>query len=160
MFLRIFLMIALMAAPQKVFAFDETAKAFADFIEALYISTQTANKEPSICIFGSDDISTYLSTKEKSKIIPEDASISKSANGCRVVYIAKSKEKLVKSFIGAFNQSKTVTIANFDSFVNNGGMIFVDLGRRDFELTVNFKTFKASGARLDSAIAALIINNK
>jgi hypothetical protein len=51
-------------------------------------------------------------------------------------------------------------VSTFNSFVDNGGMMFVDVGRRDFELTINSQTFKASGVKLDSSIMALIINSK
>lgn len=158
---RISLFALILAVPQKSFAYDEMSKAFGDFIEALYNSTQTTNRENLICLYGSDDVASYLVFKEKIKVIKEDDQLTvKSIANCRVIYVAKSRERFVKSFVGAFNQSGAINVATFESFVDNGGMIFIDLGRRDFELTVNAKAFKASGAKLDSAIAALIINNK
>ena len=72
----------------------------------------------------------------------------------------KDNEKFIKSFIGIFNHSGALTVATFDSFTNDGGMVFIDLGRRDFELTLNTQAFKGSGAKLDSSITALIINIK
>lgn len=155
----ILLLASFFVIPQKTFAYDETSKAFGDFIEAFYNGVQTTSKDNLICLYGSDDIASYLISKDKIKNLDEHLT-TKSVHACRVIYVAKNKERFVKSFAGALSQSGAVNIATFESFVDNGGMIFVDIGRRDFELTVNAKAFKASGAKLDSAIVALIVNNK
>lgn len=140
---------------------DDISKALADFISTLMLNTQTVNRGTSLCIYGSDDISQYLVNKEKiSSVLDEDISKKHSYKHCRIIYIAKNKEKYVRSFIDILNQAGAPTVATFESFVNNGGMIFVDIGRRDFELTVNSQSFKASGAKIDSSIMALIVNNK
>ena len=147
----------------EALAYDpEVSQAFASFIETMYLGVQTVNKSSSICIYGSDDISLRIQSQGRDVIfLDTDIASKKNYYGsCRIIYVAKDNEKFVKSFIGTFNRSGALTVAVFDSFVNDGGMVFVDLGRRDFELTVNSQAFKKSGAKLDSSISALIINNK
>ncbi len=140
---------------------DDVAKAMAEFIEALVQNTQTVNRGNSLCIFGSDDISSYLLATEKNALtLEEDVNKKQAHKSCRIIYVAKNKEKFVRSFISILNQSGAPTVAVFESFVNNGGMIFIDIGRRDFELTLNLPALKASGAKLDSSITSLISTNK
>lgn len=140
----------------------ELAQAFASFIETMAGSVQTVNRGATICLYGNDDVTLRIQSRGKS-VIFLDADIASKKNRyseCRIIYVAKDNEKFVKSFIGVFNKSGALTVAAFDSFVNDGGMVFVDLGRRDFELTVNAKVFRASGVKLDSSVTGLIINNR
>jgi len=163
-FLTANLVFVLFVNMQSSFAYydPELAKAFASFIETMTVSVHSANKGAAICIYGSDDITVRLQSGSKNVITLEHEVTSKKNRyqDCKIIYVAKDNEKFAKSFIATFNKSGALTIAAFDSFVNDGGMVFIDLGRRDFELTINVGTFKASGIKLDSAIAALIINNK
>lgn len=141
-------------------AFDgEYSKAFADFIQVLYNNTQTVNgKANNLCVFGDDDISSQLLAKGKNIIDVNNANPKRiREKECRVIYIAKNKERFVKAFIDDFNKGGAATVATFESFTNNGGMIFVDVGRRDFELTVNVSVLKKSGVKLDSSITGLIV---
>ncbi len=156
-------LLAHLVAFKAIAAHDpEVSQAFASFIETMHASVQTVNKSSSICIYGSDDISLRMQSQNKLVVILDVNTASKKNyyGECRIIYVAKDSEKFVKSFIETLNRSGALTVAAFDSFVNDGGMVFIDLGRRDFELTVNSQAFKKSGVKLDSAITALIINNK
>ncbi len=157
------MLICLHFATSKALAFDhEFSHAFASFIETMYMSVQTTNKASLICVYGNDDISLRFQSRTKLVVFLDSDIASKKNryNDCRIIYVAKDNEKFVKSFIGTLNRSGALTVATFDSFTNDGGMVFIDLGRRDFELTINTQAFKGSGAKLDSAITALIINTK
>lgn len=140
-------------------AFDsEYSKAFAEFIQVLYNNTQTATgKANNLCVFGDDDISSQLLARSKTINLTEATAKKVRDKDCRLVYVAKNKERFVKSFIDDINKSGVATVATFDSFTNNGGMISVDVGRRDFELTVNVGVLKKSGVKLDSSITGLIV---
>jgi YfiR/HmsC-like len=156
-------LIGLHFATSKALAFDaELSQAFASFIETMYMSVQTTSKGSSICVYGNDDISLRFQSRTKLVVFLETDITSKKNHysECRIIYVARDSEKFVKSFISTFNRSGALTVATFDSFTNDGGMVFIDLGRRDFELTLNTQAFKGSGAKLDSSITALIINNK
>ncbi len=142
------------------YAFDDMDLAFAKFIEALYLNTNTSGNKDLMCLYGSDDIVSYLLSKRDAKIYHLQDDDRKKYKECRIIYVARNKERLVRTFINNFKDSDALTIALFESFVNNGGMMFIDIGRRDFELTVNKATFKASGVKLDSSITGLIINTK
>lgn len=137
----------------------EFAQVFAEFINNLYVNTQTVTKASTMCIYGDDDVAIRINTIFKNAIVIEDGN-KRIYKECRVIYVAKNKERLVKAFIANLNQSSALTVSTFESFVGNGGMMFIDTGRRDFELTINSQTFKASGVKLDSSIMALIINSK
>ncbi len=138
---------------------SEFSQVFAEFVGTLYANTQTVTKASSMCVYGDDDVSIRIATVFKNAITIEDGS-KKIYRECRIIYVARNKERFVKSFIANLNQSSALTVATFESFSGNGGMMFIDVGRRDFELTVNSQTFKASGVKLDSSIMALIINLK
>ncbi len=137
--------------------------AFANFIKLVYVNVETVEKSNRFCIFGSDDISLQiipLIDKNVLEILNENIDPKRSYKKCRVVYVAKSKQKVVKSAIVPLNKSGALTIATFNSFVNDGGMFSVDVGRRNFELTVNSLTFKESGVKIDSSIIGLIVERR
>jgi hypothetical protein len=56
------------------------------------------------------------------------------------------------------NKKKILTIAIFDGFTEIGGMLQVQMGRRNFELTLNSKAVKESGIRLNALSTSLVIN--
>ncbi len=157
----IILALILQLAPIKAKAGDlELAQAFASFINTVSIAAQTSNKGSLICLYGEDEIAVRLRSSIPNVTILDMNIASKRNNyrNCKLIYVAKNTEKSVKSFIGVLNKSQALTVSAFESFVDDGGMIFIGLGRRDFELTVNEQNFKASGVRLDSSITALFIN--
>ena len=133
-------------------------EALAQFVRVIYENAETSNKGDKICIYGSDNVSINIVGGDI--VVLEDSNDKNKNKKCRIIYVAKDKERLVKSFIDNLNKSGALTVATFSNFVNDGGMVFVDIGRRNFELTVNIPSFKASGVKLDSAITGLIINTK
>lgn len=140
---------------------SEVNAALAQFIKLIYVNTETVNKGDRVCLYGSDSISLQVVSEESVIILDENGKGDKQKyKKCRIIYVARNKEKLVKSFVESLNKSGALTMAAFSNFVNDGGMMFIDIGRRDFELTVNASTFKASGVKLDSSITGLIINTK
>ncbi len=144
---------------QGAFAYSNIDVAFAEFIKAVYSNTQTISKAENLCVYGSDGVASILEAEiEKNIVILRDEQ--KSGAGCRVVYVAKSKSRFVRSFIDSFNKSGALTVATFSSFVNDGGMMSVEPGRRTFELTVNSEELKKSSAKIDSSITGLIVDKR
>lgn len=137
--------------------------AFARFIKLIYQNTESANMSDKFCVFGYDDVSIRFSSiidKKQLIFLPEDLDENKSYSQCRVIYYAKSKMRVTKYSMNILNKSKSLTVAIFNDFVSDGGMIFVDVGRRNFELIVNSDIFKKSKVRLDSSITGLIVEKR
>ncbi len=135
--------------------FDE---ALAQFLEGVYLNTETVTNSDKFCLYGSDGITIYLLGKNDTVVLDDVSGDKSKYKKCRIIYVAKNKEKLVKSFVESMNKSGALTISTFPNFVSDGGMLFVDVGRRNFELTVNVMSFKKSGVKIDSSITGLIIN--
>jgi hypothetical protein len=134
---------------------DETAVAFALFIQDLVHTTQTS-KHGSICALGSDEVSKIIATQDKTFI---DLDLEPKKYGeCKAVYIAQGREKSLRFEIEKLNKKKILTIAIFDGFTEIGGMLQVQMGRRNFELTLNSKVVKESGIRLNALSTSLVIN--
>jgi hypothetical protein len=134
---------------------DGESVAFASFISELVKTTRTA-KNNSICLFGSDEISQVILERDKDAIgLDRDL---KSLSSCKAVYVAKTMDRAFRIDVEKFHREKVMTISVIDSFNEIGGMIQVQMGRRNFELIVNSKELKASGVRLNGLITSLIIN--
>ena len=134
---------------------DETAVAFAGFIQDIVHTTQTSKHGP-ICGIGSDEISKIIASQDKTFI---DLDLEpKKYEQCKAVYIAQGREKSLRVEIEKLNKKKILTIAIFDGFTEIGGMLQVQRGRRNFELTLNSKVAKESGIRLNALSTSLIIN--
>lgn len=132
----------------------EEAIAFAGFIKDLVHTTQTV-KPGAICHVGSDEISRIID-QDKATI---DLDLEPSRfTSCKAIYIATAMKKGVGSDIAKFNKNKIMTIAIFDEFTENGGMVQVQMGRRSFELILNAKLAKESSVRLNALSMSLVIN--
>ena len=134
---------------------DEMASAYARFIRDL-VGTTHISKEGTICVFGSDEISKIV-LHQSSKYIDLDLDPGKYTS-CKAIYVAQGMEKVLRSEVEKFKKEKIMTIAIFDGFIESGGLVEVQLGRRNFELLLNSKDIKYSGVRLSALALSLVIN--
>ena len=134
---------------------DEEVIAFTDFIQTI-INTTNGMNHGVVCSVGSDEISKALSEKN-AKFIDLDKDPKKSQS-CKVIYVAHGQERYLRSEISKFNKDKILTIGIFDGFSEAGGYVLVQMGRRNFELTLNSKTVKETGIRLSPLAMDLVIN--
>lgn len=153
----IFTLLLFFAAPSSFAGVltSEEALAFASFIKGLTSTTQIA-KEGSICSFGNDEISKIIASQNQDYISLD--SDPKQYKLCRVIYIAQGMQKGLGVELAKFNKNNIMTIAIFEGFVEFGGMVQVQMGRRNFELILNTKKIKASGIRLSALVLSLVIN--
>jgi hypothetical protein len=134
---------------------DAEVQAYATFIRDL-INSASMTRTGQICTFGSDEISNII-------LIQSNKSINLDRNQgditkCKAIYIARGSEKILKLEISKFNKNKIMTVAVFEGFLESGGMVQVQIGRRDFEVMLNYKEVKAAGIRLSALILSLVIN--
>ncbi len=134
---------------------DGEVQAYAGFITDL-INTTTTIKQGVTCVFGSDEIANAI-------ILHDSKSINLVKNPekfiqCKAIYVASGSEKFMKSEIVKFNKNKIMTVAIFDGFVDAGGMVQVQMGRRNFEITLNSKEAKVASVRLNALLLSLVIN--
>ena len=145
----------------RVYASDiNQVIAFSGFINHIYTNIDTSKNGDDFCIFGSDDVSLYISTivkKENIIAIGEEINLKIDYSKCKVIYVAKNKEKDAKYYAQFFSDKGALTLGLFHGFVADGGMMSIGIGRRNFELTVNGPLLKKSGVKIDSSIASLIV---
>ncbi len=134
---------------------EDSAVAYASFIKDLFGTTQT-KKEGVFCGFGSDEVFAIIADNQEG-FIDLNREPSK-YEACKAIYVARSKEKGLRVEIEKFNKKKIMTIATFDDFTEIGGMIQVQIGRRNFELILNLGELKAAGVRLNALATSLIVN--
>ncbi len=134
---------------------DAEVQAYATFIQDL-INSASTTKNGQICTFGSDEIANIILTQAKSPI-NLDKNQDKVAK-CKAIYVARGSEKILKLEINKFNKNKIMTVAIFEGFIESGGMVQVQIGRRDFEVILNYAEVKAAGIRLSALILSLVIN--
>ncbi len=134
--------------------FDEVT-AYTGFIQTLINTSYIPNKGLT-CVLGNDEISANI-VAQNSKAVnlskhPEKYTL------CKAIYIAADKEKNLKLESVKFNRNKILTIGAFSSFADSGGMVQIQMGRRNFELVVNSELMKKSGIKLSPLATELVIN--
>ncbi len=134
----------------------DEARAFASFITDLAHSTQSPNPSGALCYIGDDAISRILAQDKHIIALKHDA---KEFCFCKAVYFAASVEKDIRPEVIRFNQDHILTLAIFDGFTEeNNGMVQILMGRRSFELILNYKAVKQSKVRLSALAMSLVIN--
>lgn len=134
---------------------DAEVQGYTGFIQDL-INSSSAVKNGPICTFGSDEISSAFIAQD-TKVVNLDKNPEKFMQ-CKAIYVARGSEKILKPEIAKFNRNKIMTVAIFDGFTEIDGMMQVQMGRRNFEITLNSKVAKASGVRLNALLLSLVIN--
>lgn len=150
---------SLLFAPSVSFADvveSDEASAFATFIQDLIRTSHATKDSGVICSMGSDEISRAIASQEK--VFFDLTKDPHKVDSCKAIYFAQGRERSVRSEVGKFNAKKIMTIGVFEGFVESGGMIQVQMGRRNFEITLNSKEVKAAGVRLSALVTELVIN--
>ncbi len=133
----------------------EEAMAFGSFIKEMIRGSQFPSGHTAVCAIGKDEISKILS-REKNYIdlntSPDQYKI------CSAIYVAVGNKKTVWVDVLKFNKAKVLTIGIFEGFAESGGIVQIQMGRRNFELTLNQKMFKESGVRLSPLATSLVVN--
>ncbi len=133
---------------------SEEAAAFAGFIQDLIGSTTTLSKRNRICVLGSDEISKVIAGRNKNFIDLETGN----STLCKAVYIARGSKKGIIPELEKFSKNKIMTVAAFEGFTEMGGMVQVQMGRRNFELILNRKEIKLAKVRINALFMGLVIN--
>ena len=157
-FLITFLSLALLLCANNSRGMDiEESKAYASFIRGI-ISSTVIKKKGKFCVLGHDSIAKSLIAQNPNLIKLEAGEGNKYYKKCNSIYVSQGMERGLRIELDRLAENKILTIAIFEGFTNMGGMIHVQLGRRNFELTVNSKLLKATGVKLDVLAINLIIN--
>ncbi len=134
---------------------SEESQAYSNFIGDM-VAAMSFDKSGTFCVSGNDDVTKAIIDRFP-KAIRADEGIDKYSL-CNIIYIAQGSERGLRIELEKLSEKRIVTIAIFDGFVNMGGMIQIQIGRRNFELMVNPKLLKGSGAKLGVLATNLIIN--
>ena len=134
----------------------DEAVAYANFIQNLVSNSSIKKKEGVICIYGSDQVARSL--LQGSGSISLSANTIEAAKRCKAVYVAFDNAVSLRSYLNLLASHKILTVGTSEDFVENGGMIQVQMGRRDFELTVDVKVLNSAQIKLDTLSTNLIIN--
>jgi len=133
---------------------EESGMHFAHFIEVITDNIENL-KAGRICIIGSDEISKFF--RRRPLTIDIKAKIKKFAI-CNTIYVSQDQHKDFYRRIDEFTNKRIFTIAAFDNFVENGGMMEIRLGRKSFELIVNSESLKRADLKLNTSISSLTQN--
>ena len=143
--------------PAKVIAADDVFyKAVAGFVRGFPDMVRDAPGK--LCVYGYDQVAVEIEEKyQDTVLLKNEASFNAgfSKERCKVLYVSK---KAPPQVIATANAAKIVSIGVDDYFIENSGMVFVEMGRRNFELTVNHKNLRGFGVKLDPLAAGLIVN--
>lgn len=135
----------------------DEANAFSGFMRTLINTTSGIETSKKFCFFGNDEITFSMSKFPKNEI--KEISDLANYSDCKSIYIAKDKEKGIRAQINKVKEKQIMTLAIFDNFPESGGMVLVQMGRRNFELVLNFEAMKDSALRLSPLAINLVINN-
>lgn len=134
----------------------EGAVAYANFIQNLVNSSSVKKKEGAFCIYGNDAVARSLA-KSTAVSVVKQANF-ESSRHCKAIYISDDNVIRLKSYMKELAANKIMTIGTYEEFVDNGGMIQVGMGRRDFELFVDVRALNSAQIKLDTLSTNLIVN--
>lgn len=150
------LTLTVLMSSSLVFARDDENKAIAKFIYGL--PKFVGDKKGNLCAYGYDQ--TIAEFKENFKDITflkndDDLSAGRLAQkNCSVVYVGMNRYTSIKYL----SNSRVVSVGTDESFISKGGMMVVQMGRRSFELIVNYGAIKELQIKFDPLIEGLIVN--
>lgn len=154
--LLLFLVVAVVPV-RKVLAEDLNYKIMAGFVYAVPNLVNEDNTKKKVCYYGYDQLT--LALDDKYQDVVEITDLHKLAtSGCRVLYVAKDKDRKLGGISKVTDPARIITIGLADDFVDNGGVMLLQMGRRSVEVTTNHSKVKALGIKFDPMLSGLIVN--
>ncbi len=112
-----------------------------------------------LCTIGHDELTHHLEDlngrKIRSKTLTTKNIAPTDLYKCHLLYIAQSEKKNYKSFLQKIQNSPILTVAHFDNFSHNGGMIELKKVSGQTKLTINIGSTKKSGLEISSRLLIL-----
>lgn len=153
-------LLTLAVKPVGVFAKnDYPYQALASFIYDF--QTLVKDQKGRLCVYGYDQVVVAIEAKNEDVIFlknEDQLSVSLSQHLCKVLYVAKSKDNNLSSVITIANKAQIVSMSIEDDFVERGGMIAVQMGRRSFELNINHKNIEKFKTKFDPIVPSFVVN--
>ncbi len=142
----------------KAIAMDsEEVQSYSNFIVNVVDEIELERKGK-FCILGSDDLAKDLMIKFPEALKISEETLEVDYKLCNLIYVSQGNERGLRINLERIGKNKIVTLGTFEGFVNMGGAVQIQLGRRNFEITTNPKLLKNSGAKLGILATNLIIN--
>jgi hypothetical protein len=122
------------------------------------------------CYLGNDNLIDLMETNDIDQILLDINKIRDFENDtlakdsgmlkmCSIVYVACNKIKTFKFWNDKFINNNILTISGCSFFVDNGGDIEIQVGRKNLELEINERNFKEKKIKLNPSLIR-IVNNK
>jgi hypothetical protein len=150
-------LLASMVFAKRLLAEDLNYNMLAGFIRAVPNLIIDNNSQGKACFYGYDQLTVVIDEKYDDVVEIKELSRSKVRN-CEVLYVAKDKDRNLKDISKITDPLSIITVGLSDGFVDDGGVILLQVGRRSIELTTNHKKIKAFGVKFDPMLSGLIIN--
>ncbi len=158
LFLIILIFSLLLFLPAKVFSLDDDSK-LSMFIYK--ISGYVGESKGDFCAYGYDGVVSSLEANDQIDVVAIKDKTGTVNSSCRMIYIAKSEEKYIKALTAKFNRKNVVTISLVDGFLENDGMVFVQVARRgNIELVLNDDKIKEYGIKVNPVILNIVTSYK
>jgi hypothetical protein len=114
-----------------------------------------------ICVYGYDQVAVSLKEKyEEIVFFRNNEDLLKAdfaSQKCQVFYISQNKNAEFEA-IKLANASNVISVSIDENFIEKSGTILVQMGRRNFELSVNHAAMKRLNIKLDPVLEGLVIN--
>jgi len=134
----------------------DEASAYAGFIQSLVNNSSVKKRDGMFCIYGNDQVARFLIKSANNFNLGSGAIAA--TQRCKAIYIASEGVVNLGAYLETLVSNKVLTISTSEDFAENGGMIQVQMGRRDFELIVDVKALNSAQIKLDTLSTNLIIN--
>jgi len=137
---------------------------YVEMLSILFRNTSSSPNLNQVCYYGYDGpISIMMNSSDDDIIFSEVNFKNKSANNCKFIYVAK---KYVDKFFsirdenGIRRKYSGLIISNYARIIEDGGDILAEIGRENFEITINKKFVEDKKILINTKIQKFTINIK
>lgn len=131
---------------------------FGKFVQWPQTTNSSSLENFSICVMGDDPFGAMLdATVHAEKIsgkpvVARRINRTKDATSCQVLFISRSEEKRIRTFLPALNKAGVLTVSDMPGFIDHDGMIqFTLIGNR-VRFEVNLDSVQSGGLTLSSEL--------
>lgn len=134
---------------------------FAKFVEWPAGAFETAQAPFLVCVLGADPFGTDLErTLKNEKIGGREINVRRikrvqEREGCHILFVSKSERDSLPQILGALKNAAVLTVSEFDSFTQLGGMINLYVEDRRIRFEINVAPAENAGLKISSKLLKL-----
>lgn len=112
-----------------------------------------------ICVYGSDRVAELLISNNSNVISFSNKTDFDKVENCKLIYFGLDRTRTIRTDLDKFQRQQIVTISTIEDFIDIGGIVELQSGRKKLEVIINSHLLAKKNIQLNKLFFEYVDNN-